>query len=101
MPPKIFAGGGGGGGGGWAPGKPKPIMPSTPLKSVAGIREIRLKLYDAGISPGELQSVILPNLAKAKYSPSCSTSWPWKPCARVTSRRAIWLWHAAQASWTP
>ena len=74
MPPNIDAGGGGGAAGAWANGSPKPIMPSTPLKSVADIREIRLKLYDAGISPGELQSVILPNLAKAKYSPNCSTS---------------------------
>jgi hypothetical protein len=42
MPPNIDAGGGGGAAGAWATGSPKPMIPSTPLKSAENISENRL-----------------------------------------------------------
>mmetsp|Transcript_42891 Transcript_42891/g.99665 ORF Transcript_42891/g.99665 Transcript_42891/m.99665 type:complete len:200 (-) Transcript_42891:168-767(-) len=63
-PPPPPAGGAGGPAGA---GMPKPTIPSIPLKS------------------GELQSVTAPNGASMLYSPSCTTSRPWKPWRCVLS----------------
>lgn len=86
MPPNMDAGGAGGCAGAWATGSPKPMIPSTPLKSAVeskwrlwGARGARGASKERGrgtcadffaCAPGELQSVMLPNLEKAKYSPN-------------------------------